>query len=844
MTHSFWGKYLTKKMTAVLLLFIVVSVIFLFRRPIAIKSIEHLTKPYDISVSCLDFSFNWRLSLNLKQACITSPFGTAEVNNATWQLWSNALIIERVKVKHRKQDAAGNKEGNETSIEQQKNGLNLPGSLPKLHISSFEINSFKLLQPLSFGVSTISSNELEFTGDVDATVKIFSDNLVGNITWRMSDLTRWIPQAQALFQENTELLKELAFDETEINTRLTFDGQMLKVSNNLDIVSNFHVSTCSIDTAIKGNIFVAVNVDDLEISLDLTQLSNNISVVNCSLLQDYFAPDDLPQLSLTFPQKITIDKTHINLPKLKIVDKVNIHRSIILNEVNYKATGELEVGYNISFKQPIKIKKIVADMFDLQAQGTLSTILSAQSLALPMSFKIINDNSQLVIENLKTDSLLISDLSSEFSFYNSRGKQLEIKGTVNSSAIQIGVVNIEQMTSDFYFSGASFNDLQLSADNQFFKLTFPEVNVQRIANHMDLNIKGLKTLSFNGNSTVTASSAKNIDFLPINASHIGKASLVNMTLSSQHKVVLENAFLIELTQQQAEVKIQVKQQDIISLQRIISQLENTLLFEEGNFSANIELFLPQDSEQFVAKGKADFQYLSAKYQNYTFKNLSYQTPLEFDSAGLQLARATLHIDLIDAGVMIRQLDANVIAQDSRFRLEQVQGEIFNGQFLLDDLWLDDREQQFNIEIQNIDLSRVVGLQEQPGINITGDIDGNMPFIMGKQGVRMDNGQVSSLTGGKLSIINNPSFDSIKDQQPELALLENFDFTQLKSSVKFTPDGWVFLDLALHGKNPDKKQNVNFNYSHQENIFALLESIRLVKSVENKIEQKITQGDKK
>ena len=63
-------------------------------------------------------------------------------------------------------------------------------------------------------------------------------------------------------------------------------------------------------------------------------------------------------------------------------------------------------------------------------------------------------------------------------------------------------------------------------------------------------------------------------------------------------------------------------------------------------------------------------------------------------------------------------------------------------------------------------------------------------------------------------------------------------------MKFTPDGWVFLDLALHGKNPDKKQNVNFNYSHQENIFALLESIRLVKSVENKIEQKITQGDKK
>jgi hypothetical protein len=138
----------------------------------------------------------------------------------------------------------------------------------------------------------------------------------------------------------------------------------------------------------------------------------------------------------------------------------------------------------------------------------------------------------------------------------------------------------------------------------------------------------------------------------------------------------------------------------------------------------------------------------------------------------------------------------------------------------------------------------VALQQQPGIKITGNIDGDMPFIIGKQGIRIDDGWVSSLTGGKLTIIDNPSFDSIKVQQPQLALLESLNFTQLESNVRFTPDGWVFFDLALQGNNPDKKQSVNFNYTHQENIFSLLESIRLVKSIENKIEHKITQGDKK
>jgi hypothetical protein len=442
------------------------------------------------------------------------------------------------------------------------------------------------------------------------------------------------------------------------------------------------------------------------------------------------------------------------------------------------------------------------------------------------------------------DTLLIGNLSSEFSFHDTQTEQLQMKGVVNSSTIKMGEIKLAKTSSDFSLSGARFNDLQLSLDNQLFNTVHPELKVQKITNHIDVNIKQLETLSFSGNSTVTKLLTQNINFMPINMTHTGQASLANMTLSSQHDISLENKFVMQLTHQQAEVKVQINQQDMSRLQKIISQLQDALLIKEGNLSANVELTLPQETEPLIAKGKANFLGVSAKYQDYVLKNITYQTPLTFDSAGLQLAESTLRIDSIDAGVMIQQLEANVIAQNSVFRLKQVQGEIFNGTFLLGDLWLDGREQQFNINIQNIDIAQVIALQKQPGISITGDINGDIPFIMGKQGIRIDNGRVSSLTGGKLSIIGNPSFDSIKVQQPELALLENLDFTQLKSNVKFTPDGWVFFDFAIKGNNPDKKQSVNFNYTHQENIFTLLESIRLVKSIENEIEQKITQGDKK
>jgi hypothetical protein len=595
---------------------------------------------------------------------------------------------------------------------------------------------------------------------------------------------------------------------------------------------------------IRGNVLVDVNVSNLDISLDLTQLSSDISVVNCPLLQDYFSPEDVPKLSLVFPQKIAINKTHINLPTLHIIDKANTHRSIVLNDVNYKTTGELDVSYNISLKQPIETKQITAEMFDLQAQGTLSTNLSAQASGMPVSFKITHDNNQLVAKNVKMDTLLIGNLSSEFSFHDTQTKQLQMKGVMNSSTIKIGELRLAKTSSDFSLSGASFNDLQLSVNNQFFNPVHPEFKVQKITNHLNLNIKQLEALSFSGNSTITKLLTQNINFMPINLTHTGQASLANVILSSQHDISLENNFVVQLTHQQAEVKVQINQQNISRLQKIISQLQDALLIKEGNLSANIELTLPQETGPLIAKGNVNLLGVSAEYQNYVLKNITYQTPLTFDSVGLQLAESTLRIDSIDAGVMIQQLETNVIAQNSVFRLKQVQGEIFNGKFLLGDLWLDGREQQFNINIQNIDLAQVIALQEQPGINITGGINGDIPFIMGKQGIRIDNGRISSLTGGKLSIIDNPSFDSIKVQQPELALLENLDFTQLKSNVKFTPDGWVFFDFAIKGNNPDKKQSVNLNYTHQENIFTLLESIRLVKSVENKIEQKITQGDKK
>jgi hypothetical protein len=480
---------------------------------------------------------------------------------------------------------------------------------------------------------------------------------------------------------------------------------------------------------------------------------------------------------------------------------------------------------------------------DFQSQGTLTANLSNNTSEIANSLKITSDNSQLVLSNLKIGPLIVGSLNSTFSMGYTDAKQFVMQGTISNSNIEIEEMVVAKITSDFSLSAADINDLHLSVDNQFFQLKHPKFSFSNITNHIDLHIKEFEKLHFSGNTSTTKSSVQKVSLQPMTFFHLGHANLVNSTLSSEHKIVLEQKFNLEVSQQQSKANIQIKQQNIIALQRIMSQLENALVIIQGNMSASIDVTLPHESKQLIAKGKADFQELSVKYQDYLLNNINYQTPVTFDSAGLQLADSTLHIDSIDVGVMIEQVEANVIARNNVFRLTQAQGKLLNGQFSLVDFWLDGREQKFNVNFQNIDLAQLVALQQQPGIKITGNVDGDMPLILSKQGIRIEDGWMSSLNGGKLTIIDNPSFDSIKTQQPELALLENLDFSKLESNVKLNPDGWVFFDFAIQGNNPDKKQSVNFNYSHQENILSLLESIRLVKLVENKIEQKITQGKK-
>ena len=72
----------------------------------------------------------------------------------------------------------------------------------------------------------------------------------------------------------------------------------------------------------------------------------------------------------------------------------------------------------------------------------------------------------------------------------------------------------------------------------------------------------------------------------------------------------------------------------------------------------------------------------------------------------------------------------------------------------------------------------------------------------------------------------------------LQALSDFHYNALKLGVQYEEDGTLKLTARLEGKNPDWQQGrpVHFNLTVQENVPALLKSLRVVQGIEQSLQE--------
>ncbi|WP_339769849.1 YdbH domain-containing protein [uncultured Paraglaciecola sp.] len=895
------GILLSKKrfyVPCVIFLFVVISLFlaYVFRQSVATLAIETFAKEQNIHVECLAFDIGWQFNVTIQKACITLPNLTIQLNNAHFMRVKNQLSISSLRVKHEINANTAEKSASTVSHFDLAN-WQLPSALPLLNIQSVQIESSLLSTPLKFELSQPSSNSLLIEGDFNATLELrhIKDTdqtlIIADVDWSLDKASSYFKQNISSLHSLQTLLTQRKLMDAPISTHIEFDGTQLHSWHKLDVNFDYQFDECEINTHVHGKIFGDISLATQELVLDLSQSAIVLMPKQGCYTVMPTLPYTLPnKFELASPAPIIINSEQVNTTKFN-VRSLTTNMSADFKRLSIQLPSEkknLAVSSIVALQTELvhSAEKLLAkaDNADIQLSATQvpnTLVPDPQSLLINIVGNLHWNVDDWRFESIKggieverfidygINAKLIKgeitgDISSNAGIsINANLKAQGTKYTLQSTArnavmqtenglslattvpIKSKVITIKALSSSLEVTGENFNQLTLSVNSVLSQTKLDDILINKLTNNLLGSVIDLNKVSLAGDSILSgmALNLENEQYLTlakINVFHKINAQREDDILNSHHDVVIDNSLNFSIEQKEQVLELALNRQALSALQPAISRIMPALILQNGTLELDGQYQLKDASFE----GSFALADVVLKYQDFNINNLSTSGSLHLNSAGLQLTKTTLNIESADTGVPLEHVSMQYYVQNNVAKVEQVTGKVLGGSFALDKLWLDKRDQQAQITVENVDLAKVVDLQKQAGINVTGSVNGILPMIVRDEQFYIDGGLLKSQGPGTLKINGNPAFDSIAEQQTELNYLKNLKFKQLSSQVKLDPDGLLFLDFSILGQNANQQQAVNFNYHHEENILTLLRSLRLTDSVQNQIEQKIKKGDKK
>lgn len=193
-----------------------------------------------------------------------------------------------------------------------------------------------------------------------------------------------------------------------------------------------------------------------------------------------------------------------------------------------------------------------------------------------------------------------------------------------------------------------------------------------------------------------------------------------------------------------------------------------------------------------------------------------------------------------------------IAHDNSAPLMNIHS--FSTRFLGGDISIDDAvisaqmKESFNVNFNNIDLSRVIQLTEQENIYAEGKLKGYLPVKFNQNGFVIEKGLALNIAPGIIRYQPESALNQALEQQNQYSkfvfdALKNFHFDQLEAGINYGLSKEADIEAKFKGKNPDFYKghaiNLNLNMSHNNIDILLLGALagqRVVEMIENKFEQ--------
>lgn len=813
-----------KKRWVALILLIVLLLGGWFSRAALVRgAVNWYLAPDDIELNCLQWSLDSSLNIDVAHLCLQHSQGRLEAYHLRWNRGANLVAIEQAILTITPSSTSSTNQNSHSRID-----LTLPANLPQLQVQNLRVESSLLRQPVQLMITQIAPNQWQLDADWHALLTLQKGSLTAQLNWHLQDVARLSAQFPSDQFDATLLQAPIA-------TEVSFDGQFFRSQSQLALQQQVQLDNCNINVAGQGAI--GFNADWLNRSaeMDLRQFELRGDMPTCAALQQVTEPVRFTTFIAAFPEVLSITEQALQSETVMIDAQTELGTSnkaaslaLKLSDLEWRFDGTLSSQYQVNGK----VDNLELGQGQLQSSGHWQ--FSSQGLQLN------SQDNHVQLTQLNWAGGSVPNLDVDFEVELQPDGAISASGRVNVPELLQQQSVLQDMNALFTLSGSTSQQLQVTLNSKIASLTQSSLNMTGLESQLDIGIKGLTLFDVSGQSHITDIDYANHMLGAIQIKHQLQINRDEQNVTSQHDLKLNSGWYATLTIHNQQAELKIVDQPLPALADISQQWLPEMTIQSGQLNANIMANL----STWQANGSVEMHQVSLEYQDSVISQASYQSQFEFDSAGLQLSPSTLHIKNVDAGVLISDIQGQLRGTNSQFSISDLRGSIFDGQFVVDQLWLDGREQTALLNLTKIDTAKILALQKQSGIEVTGLIKGHLPLHLQQGRFSIVNGKLSNQGAGKLVISDNQAFTALKAQQPEiqkqLSLLENLDIDNLTSSVNLSADGWLKMDIAMQGTNPLQQEQVNFNYGHEENILVLLKALRLTDSLTEKIEQSINQ----
>jgi hypothetical protein len=251
---------------------------------------------------------------------------------------------------------------------------------------------------------------------------------------------------------------------------------------------------------------------------------------------------------------------------------------------------------------------------------------------------------------------------------------------------------------------------------------------------------------------------------------------------------------------------------------------------------NLQLFLHLDK-------------LGGRHKKVTFAGLNTEMALANGEGVRTIKDAQLSVDFVDVGFPIEnivvqfQLASHPKTREAIVGVQKFAAELLGGRAHSEPFQLDfgRDKNQFMVQLEQINLSDVMQLEQQEGLQGTGRLDGQLPIEITPEGVEVVHGQLSvRAPGGDIRYLPTEKVLTLAQTNPSVKMvveaLSNFQYHVLDVISDYKPGGDLTLQIHLEGKNPDWQagQPVHLNLNLEENIPLLLRSLQLSDEITERV----------